>query len=372
MHEQATSNWAVRLYSLFEPTNFLSFLPNVSNERAVRGSWRYSDDAKVRDTGVLVGYLVLFWMMLHLLYEKCLNSLFRRMGFPLIQRGRIIQAAWYCGFCFGSICYMKSSTIQILSFAAVRKQGMTYQQLGVALHKSFYLHQAGIDVTCRGAWIKGCANLLFASVILNPYQLNYRWCIVTGIFLMYRTIDIVMINICRILLCVFQTVGKPICKLLVLAHCLIWIYLYLYHVPVFMLWSEEVNHGTGMELGLWLWFIAECLDSILLRFIRHAKATYWLEISLFPPPTREAIELAGIHKRHGESLRKSSNKVNKVQLWQTLVCAMAIKKKIKRLRQTKSNVDSSRLDDSEEMELFEMRDVKNETAESESKDIRHT
>lgn len=51
---------------------------------------------------------------------------------------------------------------------------------------------------------------------------------------------------------------------------------------------------------------------------------------------------------------------------------MAIKKKIKRLRQTKSNVDSSRLDDSEEMELFEMRDVKNETAESESKDIRHT
>lgn len=52
---------------------------------------------------------------------------------------------------------------------------------------------------------------------------SYRWCIVTGIFLMYRTIDIVMINICRILLCVFQTVGKPICKLLVLAHCLIWL-----------------------------------------------------------------------------------------------------------------------------------------------------
>jgi len=31
-----------------------------------------------------------------------------------------------------------------------------------------------------------------------------------------------------------------------------------------MLWSEEAEY-TGMELGLWLWFAAECLDSVGMR-----------------------------------------------------------------------------------------------------------
>lgn len=60
---------------------------------------------------------------------------------------------------------------------------------------------------------------------------------------------------------------------------------------------------------------------IWLKIFRHAKATYWLEICLFPPPTQEAIELAGIHKRHIESLKKFNNKTAKrAELWQTLVC----------------------------------------------------
>lgn len=98
-----------------------------------------------------------------------MQSLFRRMRFPLVQRNRIIMAVWNCGFCFGSICYMMSSATQILSIIP-QGQGMTYQELGITLHKSFYFHQAGIDILCHGAWIKGCTNLLFASFILNPYR----------------------------------------------------------------------------------------------------------------------------------------------------------------------------------------------------------
>ncbi|EGI58442.1 hypothetical protein G5I_13456 [Acromyrmex echinatior] len=298
MYEQAANNWAIGLYSLLDPTKFLPFLPNLWNKQAI-GS-RYPNDTKVRDIDVLVGYLILFWTILYLIYEKCLNSLFRRMHFPLVQRSRIIEAAWNCGFCFGSICYMKSSTMQILSFAS-HEQGMTYQELGIALHKSFYFHQAGIDILCHGAWIKGCTNLLFASFVLNPYQQK--------------------------------------------------IYLYLYYVPTFMLWSEEVKY-TRTEPGLWFWFVVECSDSVWIRLIGHAKATHWLEICLFPPPTQEAIELAGIHKRHKESLRKSNIRTaKKVELWQTLVCAMAIKKKIRRIREAKSTEMSMK--DPKEMELFE-------------------
>lgn len=349
MYEQAASSWAVGLYSLLDPTKFLPFLPNLWNKQTI-GS-RYLNDPKVQDIDVLVGYLILFWVMLYLVYEKCLNSLLRRMRFPLMQRSRIIEAAWNCGFCFGSICYMKSSAMQILSFAS-QEQGMTYQEFGIALHKSFYFHQAGIDILCHGAWIKGCTNLLFASFVLNPYQQNYKWCAVTSTFLMYKTIDIVIVNACRILLCIFQTVGRSISKLLFLLHCLTWIYLYLHYVPTSMLWSKEVKYARA-EPGLWLWFAAECLDSIWLRLIGHAKATHWLEICLFPPPTQEAIELAGIHKRHRESLRKCNvKKAKKVELWQTLVCAMAIKKKIKRIREAKNNTDVS-MKDLKETEPFE-------------------
>ncbi|XP_032682356.1 uncharacterized protein LOC116849368 isoform X1 [Odontomachus brunneus] len=360
MYEQAASNWAVGLYSLFDPTNFLPFVPHLWNKQVIVS--RYPSHTKVRDTDVLVGYLIIFWVTVYLLYEKCLNSLFRRMRFPLVQRNRIIKAVWNCGFCFGSICYMMSSATQILSVAP-QEQGMTYQELGIALHKSFYFHQAGINILCHGVWMKGCANLLFASFILNPYRQNYRWCTITSLFLMYKTIDIVIVNICRVLLCILQSAGRPICKIIFLLHCQIWIYLYLYYVPTYMFWSEGSKYAR-IEPGLWLWFTTECLDSIWLKVFRHAKATHWLEICLFPPPTQEAIELAGIHKRHKESLRKFNNKISKkAELWQTLVCAMAIKKKIKKIRQAKNNNTNLPMEDSEEETDLLQAHVENEISE---------
>lgn len=38
------------------------------------------------------------------------------------------------------------------------------------------------------------------------------------------------------------------------------IYLYLHYVPTSVLWPEVKYAGT--EPGLWLWFAAECLDSV--------------------------------------------------------------------------------------------------------------
>jgi len=71
MYEQAASSWAVGLYSLLDPTKFLPFLPSLWDKQAI-GS-RYPNDTKVRETDVLVGYLILFWVILYLVYEKCLN-----------------------------------------------------------------------------------------------------------------------------------------------------------------------------------------------------------------------------------------------------------------------------------------------------------
>lgn len=37
--------------------------------------------------------------------------------------------------------------------------------------------------------------------------------------------------------------------------------MYLHYVPTSMLWLEEVKYAKT-EPGLWLWFAAECLDSV--------------------------------------------------------------------------------------------------------------
>lgn len=84
MYEQAASSWAVGLYSLLDPTKFLPFLPSLWDKQAI-GS-RYPNDTKVRETDVLVGYLVLFWVILYLVYEKCLN----------VSPTHLISSAYLC------------------------------------------------------------------------------------------------------------------------------------------------------------------------------------------------------------------------------------------------------------------------------------
>ncbi|KAG7202152.1 hypothetical protein KM043_015834 [Ampulex compressa] len=330
MFEEVTNNW-IGLHSVFDAGYTALFVPSLW-ERQGFGT-HSTTDTKIKSTDVLLGYVVLFWVVVYLVYEKCLNSLLRRMRFPLMQRNRIIEAAWNCGFCFGSICYLKLSAAKSLSFSFDKRE-VTHQELGVMLLKSFYFHHAGIQILRHGAWTKGLANLLFASFILNPYR--KKWCTVVSIFLFYKAIDTVVINICRILLCIPQFTGRAIPKLLFWVHCLDWIYLYILFVPKLILWPGKVDYFK-VELGLLLWFVIECLDSIWLKLLGCASAMHWLEICLFPPPTKEAIELAGIQRRHKDSLKVPK----KTELWQTLICAMALKKKIRKIRQAKQNNSES-------------------------------
>lgn len=338
MLEEVVNSWAI-LHSVFDVSHFKPMVPNLWDKETF--NIRHMNEIKVKKSDVLHGYLILLWVILYFMYEKCLNSLLRRMRIPLMQRSRIIEAVWNCGFCFGSICYLKSSTIKTINFFSDERT-ITHEELGVILHKSFYFHRAGVEIFCHGAWIKGWANLLFASFIMNPYQ--EKWCTVVSTFLFYKAFDTIAINVCRILLCTSHFTGRKLPKLFFYLHCLSWIYLYTLFVPKLMLWTESVNN-TGAKLGLWLWFITECIDSVWFRLLGCGKATHWLEICLFPPPTQEAIELAGIQKRHRDSLKKLVNRSSKrTELWQTLFCAVAIKKKIKRIRQAKQNEMASLTD----------------------------
>ncbi|XP_017880153.1 uncharacterized protein LOC108624998 [Ceratina calcarata] len=346
-------DWLLDLHSFLDVSKFNPMVSNLWDKETF-DAYRTAD-TKIKKSDVLLGYLITFWIVLYIVYEKCLNSLLRRMRVPLMQRSRIIEAVWSCGFCFGSVCYLKSPTIKPLNLFPGERD-VTHEELGALLHKSFYLHRAGTELLSHGAWIKAWTNLLFASFVMSPYR--EKWCTVVSTFLFYKAIDTILINICRILLCVSHFIGRKLPKLFFLLHCFSWTFLYTLFVPKLMLGLEETNY-TKAQLGLWLWFVAECLDSVWFRLLGCARATYWLEICLFPPPTREAIELAGIQKRHRESLKKLVDRTSKkTELWQTLFCAVAIKKKIKRIRQAKRNdrVEETTERDEEEdvVELTEM------------------
>ncbi|XP_076163625.1 uncharacterized protein LOC143144759 [Ptiloglossa arizonensis] len=339
MLEEVTNSWAIGLHSFLDVSHFKPVVSNLWDKETF--NVQPLNDMKTKKSVVLLGYLILSWTILYIMYEKCLNSLLRRMRIPLVQRSRIIDAAWNCGFCFGSICYLKSSAIETINFFSEGQEVM-HEELGVVLYKSFYFHRAGVEIFCHGAWTKGWANLLFASFVMNPYQ--EKWCTVVSTFLFYKAIDTIVVNVCRILLCVSHFSGRKLPKLFFFVHCLSWTYLYVLFVPKLMLRLEKTNY-TRAEIGLWLWFIAECIDSVWLRLLGCAKATHWLEICLFPAPTREAIELAGIQKRHRDSLKKLVNRTSKKsELWQTMLCAVAIKKKLQRIRQAKQNNSESTFD----------------------------
>lgn len=319
---RGSGSWLLDLHKFLDVSQFSPTIANLWDKESFN-SHHATDTKQIKKSDVLLGYLVMFWIILYLMYEKCLN------------RSRIIEAVWSCGFCFGSVCYLKSpSLIKPLNLFPGERD-VTHEELGALLHKSFYLHRAGMELLSHGAWVKAWTNLLLASFVVNPYR--EKWCTMVSTFLFYKAIDSILVNVCRFLLCLSHIIGRMVPKFFFILHCLSWTFLYTLFVPKLMLRPEDIDY-TKAQLGLWLWFVAECLDSVWFRLLGCARATHWLEICLFPPPTREAIELAGIQKRHRESLKKLVNRTSKkTELWQTLFCAVAIKKKIRRIRQAKQN-----------------------------------
>lgn len=51
----------------------------------------------------------------------------------------------------------------------------------------------------------------------------FRWCTVVSTFLFYKAVDTIIINICRILLCIFHFTGRKLSKLFFCFHCLNWL-----------------------------------------------------------------------------------------------------------------------------------------------------
>lgn len=77
MLEEIASGWMVGLYSFFEISQFTPMVSNLWDKET--SNVQYINTTKIKKSDVLLGYLILFWAILYLMYEKCLNVSFSNL-----------------------------------------------------------------------------------------------------------------------------------------------------------------------------------------------------------------------------------------------------------------------------------------------------
>ncbi|OXU24860.1 hypothetical protein TSAR_016415 [Trichomalopsis sarcophagae] len=272
---------------------------------------------------VLLMYMIILWTILYSLSKKCLNVYFRNLGYALIRRNRIVNVLWSCGF-----------TCVIFLYTVLLWNSLLKPELSVIIIKSFYIHYSGI-ILLNNNWLKGFSNIFFMLFIFGIPRQSLQPS-VTSIFLL-KSIDILILDLCRILYLRWPLKVKQFySKTLYIMYCMFWTYLYMVYVPTNLLLSYKYQ-SKHEKLFLWLWFTTQYLDFVWLDFIRNFNSSHLLDLCLFSSPSAETIRLTKILKAHREiENRKSTETVAvKKELWQTLLCAMTMKKKINRLRKSK-------------------------------------
>ncbi|XP_033230472.1 uncharacterized protein LOC117181672 [Belonocnema kinseyi] len=196
-------------------------------------------------------------------------------------------------------------------------------------YKSFYIHHAGVNIFIHGLWMKGWSDLLFAFFAFNSHWQRSDQSI--ALLLFFKVIDATILVVCRFLLCFWnKQINQNLPKILLIFHCLTWTYIYVLFVPENVLWGSN-SKNLSENFYMWMWFISECLNSIWLRLFCR------LEIYLFPPPSKDAIQFANrLKKQKASSVRKPSGQnAKKAELLKTLTCVMSMKKKLQRIRKAK-------------------------------------
>ena len=75
MLEEIASSWMIGLYSFLEISQFTPKVPNLWDKETF--NVQPINSTRIKRSDVLLGYLIMFWVVLYFMYEKCLNvSLF--------------------------------------------------------------------------------------------------------------------------------------------------------------------------------------------------------------------------------------------------------------------------------------------------------
>lgn len=72
MSQDMTSNFAIKLYSLMDITNILPYPLNIWDKRIITEDF-IGNNNRNKHVDILLGYIILLWATLYIVYEKCLN-----------------------------------------------------------------------------------------------------------------------------------------------------------------------------------------------------------------------------------------------------------------------------------------------------------
>ncbi|XP_043274171.1 uncharacterized protein [Venturia canescens] len=336
--------WNLRLHSLLYLTNFTFYLPNDNKVHYEQGTRNEKDFSN----GIPSLVLFTIWFLLYWAYKNFLNLILRRMKFAIIRRLRLIEGLWCC-------CFATCSVIFLVQFAPQTRNCPWHKSndyhFGFLMHKTFYLHQAAIQVFSHDHWLKGWSSQLFATGI--PLQSLQKSPDSITALLLYKASETALLNICRLLVTLSRgQIVRRIAKVLFSLYFFNWIYVHTVLVPRVLLLYTDVNYNLRTHSSLWLWLICELINSIRYKEFGCIYSKETLETSLFPRPSEEAVEFVNILKKHRSCIKNKriddeSATTKKTELWQTLVCAMTMKKKLKKLRESKReavnkiNIDSN-------------------------------
>ncbi|XP_015127519.1 uncharacterized protein LOC107048704 [Diachasma alloeum] len=288
-------------------------------------------------------FMLIGWWILYAIYDKCLHLLLRRMHYGVIKRRRIIDALWCTGFTLLSAFYLRFFVPKSVDSACIF-QKPRYLELGITFHKSFYLHRAGVEIVYHGGWLRGWTTLMFCLIIHSSSQL--KWFDIIMNLLFFKATSTSMLNICRILSTIRTKKTSTIVKILLGIYFVNLVYVHTLVVPDFTLWNARgLKNDVVTLICMWLWLFLEFLNEVRSIRLGYLNADKFINSYLFVPPSEGSIQLREICKKLRES---SSDKIpedidskKSAQLWQTLSCAMIMKKKLKRLRAMKENLSPS-------------------------------
>lgn len=83
MLEKITNSWTIGLYSLVENSRFTPKVSNLWDKESF--TVQPINDTKITRPDILLGYLIIFWIVLYFMYEKCVNVSFKNLFCTFIR-----------------------------------------------------------------------------------------------------------------------------------------------------------------------------------------------------------------------------------------------------------------------------------------------
>lgn len=319
----------------------------------------------LKENGIIVGIVIMFilWLVLFKriadFFEKCI-SMYSSHKFKLPEVNVLFYSLTSGVFCFISvpICFstFKSSTSSdsslmlwlldsfrhMMDHCAITESVDPSRNFKFIILYSCLLHSVYTSFT-NNVDERPLLSTLKKGAVLSFFASTYCFgCTEAGfVFLGLSNLSLGTLEAARLLKVCHNKTNSMVIKILsfgqFIVHCVIWISIYLFLVPFIVLSSVEVltiNNDNRLPLSIMLFsllifYLIELRDSPLNMSTTSGNGIF----RLFESPKSSQLTAASNSNKRNQNKQKS--KENLLMLYQTTKCAMAVKKKVQKIRQDK-------------------------------------